>query len=311
MLRHKVYLGLVTHTGEAFVGQHEAIVDLETWEKVQKILDDNVVKKSQPRPNAHYDFPFVNMVRCQCGYAMTSTSAGGRKGRYFYYECVGHQKARDHKCEIKRVRAEALDEAALAAVQAAITDPDILDRAAREADEVNAKQLAPLLEQVASLKVQRNRIKKEGEKLLMNLMERDLLDNEFARGKLDELNARKKQVEAALLDAENLVADREVQNLNAQAVRDSLGAFDAWEHLGGGERRELLRSAIREVRVYGDRLELDFYDHTVRGSEVRKPRRKKTGPEKVNPRAEISGRGGRSSRSWTRTSDTRINSPML
>jgi site-specific DNA recombinase len=294
LLRHKVYLGLVTHSGEAFAGQHEPIVELETWEKVQRILDDNIQRKSTPKPNANYPFPFVHLVRCACGYAMTSTSAGGRKGRYFYYACVGHQKARDHVCDVKRVRAEALDEAAMGAIRAAMSDPAILNAAVEEATVVNEGLLEPLRDRIRGLRTELAAVSKEGETLLMALVSGGLMDNEFARAKLDEVTRRRRELEESLQQGEAELEAREGEFASTESIRNALQVFQSWEHLTGGERRELLRNAISEVRVFEGKLEIDFFDASVMGGPIPKVRRSRKGG-KQNPSADVSGWGMRSS----------------
>ena len=45
MLQNRIYLGETTHKGSSYPGEHEAIVDRELWEKVQKILAANCVSR--------------------------------------------------------------------------------------------------------------------------------------------------------------------------------------------------------------------------------------------------------------------------
>jgi hypothetical protein len=46
LLNNRAFLGEAVHNGEAFKGEHEAIIDAATWEKVHVIL------REPPRPDA-------------------------------------------------------------------------------------------------------------------------------------------------------------------------------------------------------------------------------------------------------------------
>jgi site-specific DNA recombinase len=41
LLNNRVYIGEIVHKGQSYPGEHEGIVDRQTWDKVQAILADN------------------------------------------------------------------------------------------------------------------------------------------------------------------------------------------------------------------------------------------------------------------------------
>ncbi len=45
MLRNPHYIGLIRHKKETYPGEHAAIIDRETWDKAQTLLDDNIQGK--------------------------------------------------------------------------------------------------------------------------------------------------------------------------------------------------------------------------------------------------------------------------
>jgi DNA invertase Pin-like site-specific DNA recombinase len=52
MLRNPVYAGRIPHRDTSYPGQHEAIIDLATWDKVQAMLDTHINGERSPRsPN--------------------------------------------------------------------------------------------------------------------------------------------------------------------------------------------------------------------------------------------------------------------
>lgn len=101
MLRNRFYIGQIyvkEHKGlEAYWtnGIHEALIDRETFDKVQAVLDGG--KKQTPKITGkkliHPDLYLRKLVVCPiCGHAMTGAGSKGNGGRYYYYFCC-----HDHK----------------------------------------------------------------------------------------------------------------------------------------------------------------------------------------------------------------------
>lgn len=92
LLRNPVYIGETRHTGERHPGMHEAILDREAWDAVQRALDDNGGGKRSgaPRPSAQ---PPDGLLFDAQGRAMKPTHAsrsvkagqGVVRKRYWYY----------------------------------------------------------------------------------------------------------------------------------------------------------------------------------------------------------------------------------
>lgn len=107
MLRNKFYVGQVYVKeykgleGYWTNGIHEALIDKETFEKVQEVLDGK--KKQTPKITGkkliHPDLYLRKLVVCPiCGHALTGAGSKGNGGRYYYYFC-----SCDHKHINKRV----------------------------------------------------------------------------------------------------------------------------------------------------------------------------------------------------------------
>lgn len=87
MLRRIVYAGYIEYPEwnvERIKGHHEAIISLETYEKVQDRLGDRKHVKNVQHP----DFPMRGLVFCsECEKAMTAAWSKGRSQKYPYYKC--------------------------------------------------------------------------------------------------------------------------------------------------------------------------------------------------------------------------------
>ena len=82
LLRNRVYVGEVSHKGSVYPGEHEAIVDLDMWQKVQTILGDG---KARQHAASLYRSPLAGLLRDEHGEPLTPTHAVKKGKRYRYY----------------------------------------------------------------------------------------------------------------------------------------------------------------------------------------------------------------------------------
>jgi site-specific DNA recombinase len=67
-------------------GKHEGLVSLETFEKIQKRLNETV--KVPARKELHVDFPLRGFILCDdCGRPLTSCWSQGKNEKFPYYMC--------------------------------------------------------------------------------------------------------------------------------------------------------------------------------------------------------------------------------
>jgi hypothetical protein len=101
------YKGYVSHKGEIYKGQHEAIIDEETWENAQKIFKPNGAHSK--RYATHSPAMLKGLISCgACNCGMTPTSSNNHGLTYRYYVCNNHLKSRS--CDgLKIVPAEEVE----------------------------------------------------------------------------------------------------------------------------------------------------------------------------------------------------------
>tara|TARA_R110002111_G_scaffold67833_2_gene110306 strand:- start:12332 stop:13912 length:1581 start_codon:yes stop_codon:yes gene_type:complete len=100
-LTNPVYIGKITHKDEVFEGEHDAIIDLEVFEQVQKMLMENGRGGGAESRNK-YGALLRGILRCKsCDRSMThtfTTTRGQQKTQYRYYRCVGAIKSGSCTC---------------------------------------------------------------------------------------------------------------------------------------------------------------------------------------------------------------------
>jgi DNA invertase Pin-like site-specific DNA recombinase len=89
ILRNPHYLGLIKHKKQSYPGEHSAIVDRETWDKVQALLNDNIQGKRR-KGRATQESLFIGILYDAVGtrYTPTHTNKSGRRYRYYTSQAV-------------------------------------------------------------------------------------------------------------------------------------------------------------------------------------------------------------------------------
>ena len=84
LLSNPIYIGKIAHKGEAFDGQHEAIIDTATWDTVQAQLDTNA-HEQRVRSRAKDPSLLADLLVDSRGKRLISTHAVKDGKRYRYY----------------------------------------------------------------------------------------------------------------------------------------------------------------------------------------------------------------------------------
>ncbi len=86
------YIGVVTHKGVKREGRHEAIIDRDTFEKVQQILATHRLSGDRTKKHFHY---LKGSIFCHhCGRRLVYGRHRGNGGVYEYFSCLSHQARR-------------------------------------------------------------------------------------------------------------------------------------------------------------------------------------------------------------------------
>jgi site-specific DNA recombinase len=111
MLQNRLYRGDIVHQGEAYPGQHEAILDPELWQIVQNKLADHRQERALA-VGAEAPSLLAGLIFDSGGVRMTPPHATKKAKRYRYYVSVS-LLARDHPQAQKGMRVPAGDIEAL------------------------------------------------------------------------------------------------------------------------------------------------------------------------------------------------------
>ena len=103
LVTNVVYIGKVKYKDEVHEGEHDAIVDAETFNQVQSLLQRNGRSGGRAVRNKHGALlrGLLRCAACECGMSHTYSAKGNRQ--YRYYVCTraqqrGCRHARRHPC---------------------------------------------------------------------------------------------------------------------------------------------------------------------------------------------------------------------
>jgi site-specific DNA recombinase len=108
VLRDDYYIGIVTRGGAKQEGRHEAIIDPEIFEKVQRTLEAHRLSGDRTKKWAHH---LKGSIFCgHCGRRLIYGRHRGNGGVYEYFSCQSHQ-ARRPSCGARYMAVDAVERA--------------------------------------------------------------------------------------------------------------------------------------------------------------------------------------------------------
>lgn len=249
LLTNVLYTGRLTYKDEIHDGEHPAIVDDVTFQRVRQMLRRNGAAGGARVRNQFGAIlkGLINCVPCNC--AMVPTHATKQDKRYRYYVCAKAQKRGWHNCPSKSIPAGEIEKFVVDQVRGIGRDPALLVETLSGAHAEAKARAGELVAETASLERDLRRHNAQMRELAGAIgtggaatdRMADLLDR--VRGAEDRLT----QVREELSHLERGMID---ENQAAQA----LAAFDpVWETLTLREQARVLNLLIQRVDYDGDK----------------------------------------------------------
>ena len=125
LLNNRAYVGEAVHKGESYPGEHAAIVDRATWDKVHAILQESPRKRAA-RTRADTPSLLKGLLYGPDGAAFspTHTRKGGRLYRYYVSQTVLRHGA--GACPVGRLPAGEIEAAVINQLRAVFRQPEIV-----------------------------------------------------------------------------------------------------------------------------------------------------------------------------------------
>jgi len=252
ILTNPKYIGVIDYKGQHYAGQHEAIIDQATWDKVQALLAKNARNRASETRRTTPAL-LKGILRCgRCGKAMGATFTKRRGRRYRYYLCNHAGKSGYDSCPIGSVAADQIEAAVVDQLRGIFRSPEVIAATYRSFVEQAGQQQEGLRREKDALdrrlvelkKMVRNlaKVTADGPAAAVSDELRKVNDEcAAAESRLAELNAQLAQEQAAL------PGERQV----AEAVRD---IDPLWADLYPAEQGRIVRLLVEQVVMEPDCL---------------------------------------------------------
>jgi site-specific DNA recombinase len=249
LLTNISYIGKVRFKDEVHAGEHAAIVDPDTWQKVQTLLQRNG-RGGAPRRN-QVGALLKGLLRCTpCNCAMTPSFTAKRGRRYRYYQCCAAAKRGWGTCPSKSIPAGEIEQLVVAQIQALGRDPVLLREVLAQARQQEAARWTELQAEQRNLAKELTRHHAELRQLSKQLRPGD--DHVAVIGRLAEVQARINPVEQRAAEVRDQLQVLAQHALDEDEVAAALARFHpVWDALSPQEQARVLHLLIARVEYDG------------------------------------------------------------
>jgi len=253
VLINRKYTGQMVHKGKVYPGEHEAIVSVEQFERVQKLLSANqtYTHKHQVRRCGL----LRRMIRCgECG-GRVQPSWTRKDGReYRYYACRKKIKEGYGQCPLPNLPAGEIETVVVDQLRALLRHPDVIARTYREI----CKTAGTGPDKAALARLEELRIRREQtQKSIRTLLSVAEQDGGFLAEELKRLSAELKSLDQAIRDLEATSTRGAAVELDR--VSQALRAIDPiWNVLLAEEQRRIAQLLIEAIVVSTRGIDIRF-----------------------------------------------------
>ena len=261
LLTNVTYLGKVKYKDQVYEGEHEAIIDEDTFGLTQGLLKQN--RSSGARYRSQKNPALLNgLLRCQhCGCAMTHHYSSKPNKRYRYYVCLKAQKQGWSTCPGPSLPAPELERFVVDQIRAIGQDTGVLRDCVQSA-------LAKMQGEIESLKKERGKKERRIRQLSKQTGKaagRARQDEAVAQ-KMQSYEQQMKQHQDEVTKINTQIAAREKQMLNSDELVGSIETFDPmWNALGPQEKAKLMNLLVKQISWDSgqDKIHITFHQANI------------------------------------------------
>lgn len=242
LLANILYTGQIRVDDVLYPGEHEAIVDQQTFDLVQIRLKQNSVG-GENRHRTRMESLLRGLIYCSCcGSAMYQTYSASRERRYRYYVCSRAQQRTEEYCPTRAASAPAVEDAVVESIRRIGVHPRVLEETAHVGRQQLAEEAARLREELNGVQLRVKNLKSQSARMRGSDSTREA-----------ELKAQIGNGEARAKALKGEAQIRERTRLDEKELRKTMESFEElWKTINVKEQSLLLRQLIERVG-YDDR----------------------------------------------------------
>ena len=257
LLTNPLYVGKIKHKENRYEGEHDEIVDQETFDAVAKMLASHNRGKGQRLVNKHQALLKGLLVCPHCGYKMVHVPTKKGAKVYRYYSCQTAVKRGRDACSMGSVSAPMIEDAVVSELRCVVADDGLRETVFMQTKTLLDKEQAELEVQLAQFKMQISRDLEE----VRRIEDHEVFEN-LNEIRLADLKTRVLKSEADLtrtLDKLKRIDDKRLTRLDVDLA---LSDFDqVWASLTAKERTQLVELLVAKVVYNPDEGSLEVTYH--------------------------------------------------
>lgn len=256
-----------------------AIVDKETFDRAQEIIEESHFAQSQRLANRETRVFFASgVLKCpECGAPYFGTASHGKRHVHRYYS---HRKLAgvDIACKVKRIPAENLEQDILRYLEIVLRRDGYLDGIEMNLEKATHSKILSYVERLKFLKGEETRLDCAIGKTfeLHRALGEDQAGMDLVRQELARLSAEKKSVALEIQELETFIDSQPAPREIRRKIEDGMVEFQGlWKKATGSQKKRLLATLFESIFVYGEELGVVFNGSTTAGEIAQMPQIKK------------------------------------
>jgi len=265
LLTNPIYAGQVRYKEEVHAGEQPAIVDVETFRRVQALLLRNGRTGGAPVRN-QFGAILKGLLRCvPCGCSMTPAHTTKGAKRYRYYTCVNAQKRGWQVCSSKSIPAAEIEALVLEQIRCIGRDPNLLHETLTQARQQEDARMVEL--EAERLTLERDLARWHAEMQQLSGQLGGAESDRSVVSRLADLQERIDMAERRLSGVREQVQEVRRQMIDEDEARQALAAFDpVWQSLMPLEQGRLVGLLVEQVNYDGatGKVAIIFHPTSIR-----------------------------------------------
>lgn len=271
LLTNVNYIGKIAYHDDQGIrtvtdGEHEPIVSLELWEKVQNQLDE---RSCPPTKLTSRYYPLVGLLKCPiCSGSMipshvTRYRKDGTRKVTHYYICSRYNSGGSTVCKPNHIQADSIETWVNDRVLHFLSHPSVAEQLVEEINHRRDKKLLPIWQRMKGIDGQLASLKSRSLRCY-EMFEDGHIDSSELRIRLDEIRAEAALLEKERGQLEQSVAASPERSIPVASVRQALGNFRPMlQRASPEQQKKLFRSLIDRIAVPPNR---DISKAIIRGT---------------------------------------------
>lgn len=245
ILHNPVYVGRVKHRENIYPGEHEAIIEVDLWDRVVAMLKENALHEEAQKRSL---VPSLLKGIISCGYCnrsmcMISTTKDG--ARFRYYKCIKAVKSGCQACSVGAVPAGDIEGAVIAQLRAVFKSPEIVAKTFRSTRVIETSEITRLESEKACLERGMKRLQDSAAKLINGDLSSNATSTEVLR-----INSEFIQTQRRLQDTSEELSEMLLEMTTEQNVAKALSDLHPiWDELYPSEQHRIIQLLIEQVTI--------------------------------------------------------------